>query len=447
MTDEEKQKDNSDSESNKTEENTTPKDSEIHETPEEKKIIEKAKVKIEGHMEIVPVTEEPKNKEEQNLEQSQEEMTVITQQTTEQKTSEEAQKELEKQKQDEERYFEEHIAKDRQEPRSEKEGKDQYVVKEQWNASKYLDNMMETEVKVQGITKNDLHHRAMLHYLKCAHSGKEFLRDVRPYYFMSICELECSKCKKVIPEGTLIQYRRPSGRVLCPECWSQGLGDKATLNLTQRNIELQNINRVYEIEIKQKAEKIMEYRDKEALHEMTLNLTSLWKLSEPNLRILNSVLKQYYTNQNNVPPKFAEYVNSKVGSNAEGGRRHFLSEIANKNKDPQEELLKICEQGWIQNKSQGDIGKEYQVDGKTIYRVLKDLESMKEQILEFIKGKIPEIRKPLIETFMQTLPKIHELYFKGEEQATRFDAILKAREFLEKYRRRKMLKEQYSEEA
>jgi hypothetical protein len=90
-----------------------------------------------------------------------------------------------------------------------------------------------------------------------------------------------------------------------------------------------------------------------------------------------------------VPAKFEEYVKGKVTQNGKGGRPHLLSVFAKQGKDPLEEILNICEQAWIKNRSLNLISKDYDTEYQNVYRTLKDLENlsptMKEEIAEYIR--------------------------------------------------------------
>lgn len=433
------------SDSDKKAEDVTPKDSEPQEKTEEtQKLLEKAGLRL------TPVTEEENKKEEPITEQHQEEIPASIETEAEEKISKEQQEELKKEEEEIEIDFQEHVAKNPQERRSEKGDKQEwYAKKKSWMPKNALAKWFESEVKHLGISENEGMSRAVLHWLNCSHSGKEFARDLTPRPIFLASDEPCTKCKTVMKEHTLAFIFRATKhrRILCPACKYQLEGDPATLELLVKNTEQEHIYRVVKTAIKEAAEKMRDYRDKETLHELVLSLESLDKLTEPTLKILSSILKQYFTNQNNIPAKFTEYVNSKLGNNGEGGRPHFLRELADQKKDPSEELLKICELAWIANRSYGFIGDQYHVKDKTIYRLLHELEPIKEQILEFIRGKNPEIPQDRLQTLLRVAPMIHDLFLKAEEQSASFDAILKTREMFEKHRRKKLLKGEYSEEA
>ena len=103
---------------------------------------------------------------------------------------------------------------------------------------------------------------------------------------------------------------------------------------------------------------------------------------EQNQIVEPSSLKQ-------VPLKFEEYVNGKIAQNGKGGRPHLLSVLAKQGKDPKEELLNICEQAWIKNRTLNLIAKDYASEYLNVYRTLKDIENlsptMKEEIAKYIR--------------------------------------------------------------
>jgi hypothetical protein len=131
--------------------------------------------------------------------------------------------------------------------------------------------------------------------------------------------------------------------------------------------------------------------------------------------------------QKELSPQFLEYVDSRIIRNGEGGRPHFLTALAkispsipefegseeDKEKELQkeihkvfvEETLNILESAWIKNRSIGEIGKKYGTTSKTIYRLLKDLESMKPELSEYLltvprrkRWHIPELDSSDYET-------------------------------------------------
>lgn len=97
-----------------------------------------------------------------------------------------------------------------------------------------------------------------------------------------------------------------------------------------------------------------------------------------------------------VPVKFEEYVNGKVAQNGKGGRPHLLSVIAKQGKDPKEELLNICEQAWVKDRSIFLIAKDYSSKYQNVYRTLQDVENlsptMKDDIAEYIRT-VPRRKK------------------------------------------------------
>jgi hypothetical protein len=94
---------------------------------------------------------------------------------------------------------------------------------------------------------------------------------------------------------------------------------------------------------------------------------------------------QAETVQTQIPLEFLNYVDEKLSKNIDGGRPHFLSLIARLGRDPQEELLNICEAAWIKNRSLRLIANDYAANPKTVYRILKDLEPLKKQLANYLK--------------------------------------------------------------
>jgi hypothetical protein len=108
----------------------------------------------------------------------------------------------------------------------------------------------------------------------------------------------------------------------------------------------------------------------------------------------SSILKQ-------VPQKFEEYVNGKLMQKEQGGRPHFVKLLGNKGLDPDEkdeqkaliqmrkhaieELLNICEASWIKDRSLANVAHDYKLKGKTLYRLLKEMEPFKQEICDYIR--------------------------------------------------------------
>ena len=89
-------------------------------------------------------------------------------------------------------------------------------------------------------------------------------------------------------------------------------------------------------------------------------------------------------------PEFAAYIESKTKTNGGKGRDHFLLHIAKSNKDVQEEIFAIIEKAWIKNNSIYKIVRYYKKQGlgisyHTIYRLLRDLEPFKEDLVNHLE--------------------------------------------------------------
>jgi len=99
-----------------------------------------------------------------------------------------------------------------------------------------------------------------------------------------------------------------------------------------------------------------------------------------------------------LPLALLVYLHEKVNGNGDskGGRPHFLSVLAKEGKDPKEELLNICEQAWIKNRSIFLIAKDYRSKYQNVYRTLRDIENlsstMKQEIAEYVRT-VPRRKK------------------------------------------------------
>lgn len=85
-----------------------------------------------------------------------------------------------------------------------------------------------------------------------------------------------------------------------------------------------------------------------------------------------------------VPDEIESYVNKKLEKNGSGGRPHIIQVFKNQGKNPVDEVYNILEYAWVKNRSLGSIAKKYEVEYTTIYRVIKDLETSKQQIVNFL---------------------------------------------------------------
>ena len=90
------------------------------------------------------------------------------------------------------------------------------------------------------------------------------------------------------------------------------------------------------------------------------------------------------SSQIELPKEFEDYVNSKIAQNGAGGRPHIIAKLA-KTLDAKEETLNILELIWIKNRGIGSIAKKYEVEYSTIYRLLKDLDPLKEAIVTYLR--------------------------------------------------------------
>jgi len=84
-----------------------------------------------------------------------------------------------------------------------------------------------------------------------------------------------------------------------------------------------------------------------------------------------------------LPQPFLDYINEKIKKNGEGGRPHFLQQLA-KTHDPIDETLLILERAWLKQESYGKIAKDYQTTYHTIWRMVQDLEPYKQPITDYL---------------------------------------------------------------
>lgn len=84
------------------------------------------------------------------------------------------------------------------------------------------------------------------------------------------------------------------------------------------------------------------------------------------------------------PGGFLSYLKQKIEKNGGGGRPHFLAEQA-KDRDPAEVVLDILELAWLKNRSNGSIARKFGTKYHTIYRLLKDLEPFKTELIHILE--------------------------------------------------------------
>lgn len=85
-----------------------------------------------------------------------------------------------------------------------------------------------------------------------------------------------------------------------------------------------------------------------------------------------------------IPESIKEYVKEKTVKNGEAGRKHFLSQIKEAGRDPENVLLNILELAWIKNCEIVKIARKNRTKYHTIYRMLQDLAPFKDEIISFL---------------------------------------------------------------
>jgi len=93
-----------------------------------------------------------------------------------------------------------------------------------------------------------------------------------------------------------------------------------------------------------------------------------------------------------MPQTFTSFINKKLEKNGNGGRPHFLQELA-ADRDVQNEVLNILELAWIKSRSLGSIARRYKTSYHTIYRLLQGLEPFKDPLVEYL------LKEPRRKTF------------------------------------------------
>ncbi|NIO36595.1 hypothetical protein GTO27_02720 [Candidatus Bathyarchaeota archaeon] len=80
---------------------------------------------------------------------------------------------------------------------------------------------------------------------------------------------------------------------------------------------------------------------------------------------------------------FNTFIKRKLEKNGSGGRPHFIKELA-KTYDPKDELLNMLEHLWINKQSISTIAHRYKTSYHTIYRLLQDIDHLKEEIITIL---------------------------------------------------------------
>jgi integrase len=84
--------------------------------------------------------------------------------------------------------------------------------------------------------------------------------------------------------------------------------------------------------------------------------------------------------------KLKELVERIKGMGKEAGRKHFLSDY----EDIETEILKILQRAWIKDESDQQIAKTYNCSYISVYRLRKELEPYREELLKLIEKRLGE---------------------------------------------------------
>lgn len=89
-----------------------------------------------------------------------------------------------------------------------------------------------------------------------------------------------------------------------------------------------------------------------------------------------------------LPPQFFGYIQNHVEKNGVGGKRHFLATLKGQGKDATEELLNILEDAWTKDRGDSSLARKYDVSVDTMYRLRKELQPLKDEIVAYLKTTI-----------------------------------------------------------
>ena len=84
-----------------------------------------------------------------------------------------------------------------------------------------------------------------------------------------------------------------------------------------------------------------------------------------------------------IPQEFITFMDKRLEKKREGGRPNFLK-VLSKERNSIDEVLNILELAWLKNKSYGRIAKKYFTSYYTIYRLIRDLEPLKESLFDYL---------------------------------------------------------------
>jgi hypothetical protein len=88
--------------------------------------------------------------------------------------------------------------------------------------------------------------------------------------------------------------------------------------------------------------------------------------------------------QDQIPRGLFMFIAGKLQKRSDGGRPHFLAVQENEGRDPTDVMLEILELAWFKNKKPRKIARKFKTGYLTIWRIVRDLEPYKEQIVEYM---------------------------------------------------------------
>jgi len=89
--------------------------------------------------------------------------------------------------------------------------------------------------------------------------------------------------------------------------------------------------------------------------------------------------------QPELPEAFNAYIQQKLMNGKEGGRPNLLQRLKKENRDVKNEILNILELAWLKNRGLRRIARKYHTTYITVWRLLQDLEPMKDSVINFLE--------------------------------------------------------------
>ena len=111
-----------------------------------------------------------------------------------------------------------------------------------------------------------------------------------------------------------------------------------------------------------------------------------------------------------LPVDFQQFITEKSKVNGAGGRPHLLQTVT----DPENTLLDICEDVWIKNKSPRKVAKNLKTGYLTVYRLLKEIEPYRAQIIEHLTQS-PRRKKFWIRPFLSDYETVQNYLKRAKE--------------------------------